>query len=365
MTKAHLVETYGPLRFTFGVGGSGASVTQQWVANSYPGIYDGLIVTASFADALTALMKADDCNVLLRYWGDPGQWAPGVAWGTPEQIGVSGEDAQSSCAVFSAAFGGAFTPSDETGELPANTAYDAESNPERRSRDAWTSRCRCSVAAPSRSGRRPSARPASASPTGNSTTSASSTGSTRFETERSPPLNSWTSTRRSAVTTSTTRGSGDALKAIPTRCHGLRSGLSNQANNLDSVPIIDLRTPSNTELHDTYQSWATRARLDRANGHHRNQVIRVGPPSTGFNFTGGDVSFEAQAFDLMDRWLSAVVADGSARSRPQKVIANKPENAVDRCTSGAGTPAPVSYRRPARRVSPRASRSPTTYSSAA
>ena len=86
-----------------------------------------------------------------------------------------------------------------------------------------------------------------------------------------------------------------------------RSGLMNQANNLESVPIFDLRAPSNTELHDTYQSWSMRARLDRANGHHRNQVIWVGPPSTGFNFTGGDLSFEAEAFDLMDRWLRAVV----------------------------------------------------------
>ena len=80
-------------------------MTQQWVANSYPGIYDGLIVTASFPDAVTALMKTHDCDVLLRYWSDPSRWAPGVAWGPAEQgAGWLASDAQSSCAAFSAAF---------------------------------------------------------------------------------------------------------------------------------------------------------------------------------------------------------------------------------------------------------------------
>jgi len=45
MAKEHLIEAYGPVRYTFSIGGSGASIVQQWIANAYPGIYDGLIAT--------------------------------------------------------------------------------------------------------------------------------------------------------------------------------------------------------------------------------------------------------------------------------------------------------------------------------
>src|SRR5213592_4482381 len=107
-----------------------------------------------------------------------------------------------------------------------------------------------------------------------------------------------------------------------------RSGYLNQANNLH-VPIIDIRGTSNVEIHDTFHSWSTRARLERANGNHDNQVIWDSFTASGFIV---DPQLELQALDLMDRWLSAIEADGSNASLAQKVAANKPGDAVDRCT---------------------------------
>jgi hypothetical protein len=116
-----------------------------------------------------------------------------------------------------------------------------------------------------------------------------------------------------------------------------RSGYLNQVNNLH-VPIIDIRGTSNVELHDTYHSWSMRARLDRANGNHDNQIIWDSFTASGFVI---DPALEAQAFDLMDRWLSAIEADTSARTLAEKVVYGKPPDAVDRCTvPGTGVAGP-------------------------
>ena len=81
-----------------------------------------------------------------------------------------------------------------------------------------------------------------------------------------------------------------------------------------------------------------RMRLDRANGNHDNQVIWDSFTASGFVV---DPTLEMQAFGLMDRWLSAIEADHSSNSLAQKVVANKPSDAVDRCTvTGTGTPGP-------------------------
>ena len=43
MLKEHIIETYGPIRYVIGQGGSGASIQQQVIANDYPGLLDGLM----------------------------------------------------------------------------------------------------------------------------------------------------------------------------------------------------------------------------------------------------------------------------------------------------------------------------------
>ena len=51
MAKERLVEQYGEIRYTIGTGCSGGSLTQQQVANAYPGIYQGVLPQCSFPDA--------------------------------------------------------------------------------------------------------------------------------------------------------------------------------------------------------------------------------------------------------------------------------------------------------------------------
>src|SRR5262249_18165098 len=48
MAKERVISQYGTLRYTIGIGCSGGSLTQQWVANAYPGIYQGILPSCSF-----------------------------------------------------------------------------------------------------------------------------------------------------------------------------------------------------------------------------------------------------------------------------------------------------------------------------
>ena len=48
MTKEYLIDHYGTLRYTIGTGCSGGSLAEQWIANAYPGVYQGIMPTCSF-----------------------------------------------------------------------------------------------------------------------------------------------------------------------------------------------------------------------------------------------------------------------------------------------------------------------------
>ncbi len=70
MAKEHLIERYGTLRYTIGTGCSGGSLTQQWVANAYPGVYQGILPTCSFPDAWSTATQFLDYHLLLGYFHD-------------------------------------------------------------------------------------------------------------------------------------------------------------------------------------------------------------------------------------------------------------------------------------------------------
>jgi hypothetical protein len=329
MAKAYLISHYGPVRYTLGVGGSGASIVQQWNANAYPGIYDGLIVEASFPDAWTQLKKADDCVNLLRYWNDPSQWGAGVAWTPADQGSVEGGDLPTSCVLWKAGFEGNFTPADETAQLAPEGVYEPKANPCGVRSDLWD----YSV---SQLGRRPStvwSAPEKTCGTGFAKRPLDNVGvqyglnalrAGQITPAQFADLNAKVGGRDIDYTwqPSRTRADRGVLATL------YRSGYINQANHVD-VPIIDLRSVSNAEIHDTYNSFVMRARLDRARGDHANQVIWTAQELSGFVI---DPVQEALAFDLMNRWLDAIEADRTDRALAQKVVANKPAEAVDRCT---------------------------------
>ena len=82
-----------------------------------------------------------------------------------------------------------------------------------------------------------------------------------------------------------------------------------------------------------------RARLDRANGHHDNQITWTwnnGVPITG---VGPPKEIELKSFLLLDRWLSRIEADKRDIPKARKVVLNKPRDAVDACFASSPGPA--------------------------
>src|SRR5207244_236788 len=92
----------------------------------------------------------------------------------------------------------------------------------------------------------------------------------------------------------------------PALGNAYRTGLIDEADNLDQVPIINLAGPNDPGLaHDSFRAFAIRARLDRAHGTHANQVMWQGPAP----IIGDPVQLNDNALAGMTRWLDAIHAD--------------------------------------------------------
>jgi hypothetical protein len=112
--------------------------------------------------------------------------------------------------------------------------------------------------------------------------------------------------------------------------YAYRTGLINEGNNMDTVPIINLTGPNDPGLaHDTFRAFAMRDRLIRDFGTGANMVIWEGPVPIL-----GDLQYPGLALRAMDRWLSAVARDGSRRTLPAKVLADRPADVHDQCSNG-------------------------------
>jgi hypothetical protein len=335
MTKEHFIEQYGLVRYTMGMGSSGGAIIQHWIANAYPGLYDGAVGSLTFPDGWTNQWKSEDCISLLGYWNDPSRWAPGVTWTPADWSEVTEYDSPAACQSW-AGFKNLFTPADETGQVPAADVYDAQANPNGVRGTLWD----YSVA---QLGRRPSSSwTASEQQIGHGFANRP-LDNVGVQYGLNALADGLITPAQFADLNAKVGGHDIDYNPQPPRTEadlaGLavvyRSGYLNQANNLD-IPVIDMQGPDVSGTHDLYHAWSLRARLDRANGNHENQVIWESPGGYG----GFDLTLEPQALALVDQWLSAIEADQSDRPFAQKVVANKPAAAVDKCTNLAGGGAP-------------------------
>jgi hypothetical protein len=113
--------------------------------------------------------------------------------------------------------------------------------------------------------------------------------------------------------------------------------------------MIDAAGPDPGAAHDTVHTWRLRNRLQRAQGHHGNDVIWWGPEPLV-----GDLNWTAEGLTDMDKWLTAVENDHSSKSRAEKIVADPPAQVHDRCKflnefEGVPTKKPA-RRRPRRRA---------------
>jgi hypothetical protein len=69
MGKEHFIETFGVPRFTVSTGGSGGAYTSLQVADAFPGLFDGVLISATFPDALSIALNGLDGHLLTHYFG--------------------------------------------------------------------------------------------------------------------------------------------------------------------------------------------------------------------------------------------------------------------------------------------------------
>lgn len=337
MAKEHIVEAYGPIRYTIGMGGSGGSIKLQQAANAFPGIFDGIVPSQSFTDTWsTGSGEVLDCRYLVDYFDNPLSWALGVLWTLPQRAAVMGHPTTSICEswikVFS--FDQVLNPRSQPKadnplesipdiqdcNVPEDQLYDPNTNPEgvrcslqdymvnvlgRRAQDGFAKRPHDNVGVQY----------------GLEKLLDGTISVAQFL-----DLNQKIGSRDIDYNRVSERAVADPNVAAT----AYRGGLFNQADHMH-LPIIDIRGNDNEEIHHNYHSHRMRARLVRSNGHHDNQAIWVLGP-----IPSGDSFYIPNAFRVMDQWLAAMEADASDTAYEERVIAHKPAGARDLCTDGLG-----------------------------
>jgi hypothetical protein len=335
MAKEHVVKTYGTLRYTIGTGCSGGSLAQQWIANAYPGVYQGILPTCSFPDAWSTASQFLDYHLLLNYFNNPTKWVSGVTW-SAAQMGdiMGGPDGVANAGVSDSAQFHVAVPTDRCHGTNDANRYNPMTNP-------GGVRCTIADAAINVFGPEPAPlwgpaerkihRGFVREPVDNVGVEY---GLKALEAHQISPeefvdLNAKAGGADVDANITTTRIDATGSQSL---ARAYRSGMINETNNLNQTAIIDCRGPNPGLFHDAYRAFAVRARLDREHGTHANQVIWEGPVRIS-----ADADCELNSFLAMDHWLTKVEKDSSNRTVPQKVIRDKPSDLTDECWNGAGT----------------------------
>lgn len=333
MEKEHLVERYGELRYTIGVGCSGGSIVQQQIANAYPGIYQGITPQCSFPDTWTAATEVADFHLLNAYFENPSKWGSGVLWSPTSWGPVEGNPLPLDSIVSDSAFFGVVEPTQACNGISDAERYDPVKNP---------AGVRCglpdymiNVLGP----RPPSVWSANEKKLGH--------GFGGLPIDNVGVQYGLQTLRQGLITPAMfidlnqkIGGVDIDINPVPNRLAAdepalanlYRSGAINEANNLKDVAIISLTGPDPGLAHDAWRTWAIRSRLDRVqDGHHDNQLIWFGAVPVV-----GDLTYTTQALIAMDRWLGEVEKDTRQVPLADKIVQDKPGDLTDRCTEIPG-----------------------------
>ena len=321
MTKERVIERYGPVRWTIGSGCSGGSLVQQQVANAYPGLYQGITPACSFTDAWSSAMQYVNYQLLRHYFENPQSWGAGVAWAPQNMSAVEGHFTPLNAVTFTAVIPSSGDPSRSCPGVPPEDVYDPETNPDG---------LRCTLQDYMRNVFGPRAGDGlTGRPVGNVGLQYGLKPLERGEISISQFLDVNEKIGSFDMDYNPTPERMDADRPALDRVY--RSGAVNQADNLDEVAIIDMRGPDPGAFHDVYRTYTMRARLDRNFGTHANQVLWRGQVPIF-----GDNTFVDDSILAIDEWLALVAKDRRAIPLAKKIIEDKPETLVDRCTDGNG-----------------------------
>jgi hypothetical protein len=361
MMKEHIIDTYGPVKFTMGSGCSGGSINSHMTASIMPNLVDGYTVSCAYPDSETTGIEVLDCSLLVEAYQKPKWLAAMQAAGyTQSQINakktaINGHEDPTACHGWFNSFGSnakagnyfqrtvsaanmstgvisTSTTSTNNCQLPASQVYDAVTNPNGARCNAWSW-------AESIYGRVPGS------------VQANDTRDNVGVQYGLKALKNGMITPEEFVTLNEIIGGFDRDTNLRSERSvadpaGLevayRAGLILNGKQYAKHAVIDLRgyddslTPATPVapgtplfgIHHQWRSFSIRDRLVRDFGDSGNQVLwRFG--LTGFSAAPGTMATDA--FLTMDRWLTALKNDTSASTIEQKVRASKPAGTTDLC----------------------------------
>lgn len=318
MLKERITETLGPIRYTIGNGCSGGAEAQHTIAESYPGLLDGIRPECTFADGWTpALYSKADCYLLEHYLTEV---SPHL-WTVPAQRDAVIGHPESQCLEMGA-LGSAPQDWDPTTGCNASGEgfYDPVDNP---------IGTRCTLQDHHRNvlGTRES--------DGFANGIIDHVGiqwglqalyDGMITVEQFLDLNENIGGFDIDFQFQPERSVAD-LKGLE---NFYRSGQFSYGTHIAEIPNIDGRTDNIADFHGNVHRDVVRARVVRAAGHHDNQVYWFEPYPAPFGLA---TPFMTElTLDAVDEWLAAIEQDEHpAATKAEKARRNKPDRAVDDC----------------------------------
>ena len=311
MLKEHIVETYGEIRYTIGDGASGGTLLQHLIADSYPGLIDGVRPTNSqdWEDSISGAYRefADSGALVHAFNTSP------LTYTTQDRAAIGGWGAANTN-IFNI----------ETSRLPdynqpddgrlcaGADSYNATTNPTgvrctfqdfmvsilgRRAEDGYANLVFDNVGVQY----------------GLNALTAGSISTEKFVDVNARAggfdVNGVWQAKRSEIS--------PELAAL---LH--RTGQVTYGRELGKVPEIATRSINNNDYHYPFRTYVNRNRLIAANGHADNHIFWIATPNT------------VSSFLAIDRWLAAIEADGSDDPIETKIVRNKPADIVSGCWIG-------------------------------
>jgi hypothetical protein len=355
MIKEHIIEQHGPIRYTMGVGCSGGSIEQNVISSQYPGLLDGLQISCTYPDSITTGIEVGDCGLLVRHFNSP-EFATLNAALTPVQLAakraaIAGHRVRNSaglegCPEWVRQFGNTGQPGFIAGLNSVGTSIFSSTPKAEFPNNCLLPRSMVYERGANENGLRCAPFDHGIALWGNAgdplfpTRANTTTDNTGVQYGLKALLDGAITAQDFVVLNEQVGSVGfdgnfQASRAVADAFAlrtAYRSGTVGDGSSWAKVPIIDLRGNDNNGIHHTWRSFALRARLDAANGHHQNHVMwRFGFGLLPSPLLPASLKLFSEQFIVMDRWLSNMEADTSDRSIEQKVLANKPAEAFDYC----------------------------------
>ena len=351
MAKERFIEQYGELRYTVGTGCSGGAITQNMIANAYPGLYQGLLTTCTYPDVMSTATQFADYHILLRYFktnmNDPALLArDGTPFTVLQQNEIYGHlnGIVNASLADSALFAEAVDPASSCGGISDEERFDQDTNP-------GGARCDVLTFMQNMIGQREQF-PAedqlrdhwsqiekdlgyafSGFPLGNEGVQYGLI-----------PLQQGIITPSQFLMLNTNIGGLDPSLNVtaerlkpdyPALPNAYRTGILNTVVNMDTVPIINMTGPDPGAAHDSVHGYWVRWRLEREFGN-RDNFVHWG----GLTPLIGDLTYMSQSLVAMASWLDAIEADTSDAPLAQKIVTNKPASVQDQCSGVPGQMCP-------------------------